>query len=147
MIPISCHGLFPWQSAVVEGVHVDDLLRFHHDGRLGLVFEPALALEGNPQLVHHGTAEGPLWRKIEKKKENRMGFRPLPPVQMLWAREQACSPRRQTNFVAYPSSTPPTTSTQSCHRGKIGEIYNKAGRECWMGEGVGWREGAGPKAA
>lgn len=44
-IPILGHGLFPWQSAVVEGVHVDDLLRFHHDGRLRLVFEPALALE------------------------------------------------------------------------------------------------------
>lgn len=69
-IPILGHGLFPWQSAVVEGVHVDDLLRFHHDRRLGLVFEPALALEGNPQLVHHGTAEGPLQREKEKAEQN-----------------------------------------------------------------------------
>lgn len=76
-IPILGHGLFPWQSAVVEGVHVDDLLRFHHDGWLGLVFEPALALEGNPQLVHHGTAEGPLQRETGKK-ENRIDFRLLP---------------------------------------------------------------------
>lgn len=59
-IPILGHGLFPWQSAVVESVHVDDLLRFHHNGWLGLVFEPALALEGDSQLLHHGTAEGPL---------------------------------------------------------------------------------------
>lgn len=65
MIPILGHGLFPWQSAVVKGVHVDDLLRFYHDGWLGLVFEPALALEGYPQLIHHGAAEGPLQRKIE----------------------------------------------------------------------------------
>lgn len=74
-IPILGHGLFPWQSAVVEGVHVDDLLRFHHDGWLGFVFEPALALEGNPQLVHHGTAEGPLQMETEKEEQN--GFRPL----------------------------------------------------------------------
>lgn len=67
------HSLFPWQSSVVEGVHVDDLLGFHHDRRLGLVFEPALALEGNPQLLHHGTAEGPLQGK-EKDKEG-VGFK------------------------------------------------------------------------
>lgn len=54
------HGLFAWQSPVIEGVHVDDFISFDHDGRLRLVFEPALALEGNPQLVHHGTAEGSL---------------------------------------------------------------------------------------
>lgn len=65
-IPISGHGLFPWQSAVVESVHVDDLLRFHHSGWLGLVFEPALALQGHLQLLHHGTAEGPLQGTIGK---------------------------------------------------------------------------------
>lgn len=65
-IPISGHGLFPWQSAVVESVHVDDLLRFHHSGWLGLVFEPALALQGHLQLLHHGTAEGPLQRSKGK---------------------------------------------------------------------------------
>lgn len=65
VIPISCHGLFPWQSAVVEGVHVDNLLRFRHDGRLRLVFEPALALQWHPQFVHHDSAEGPLkFKKI-----------------------------------------------------------------------------------
>lgn len=89
-IPISGHGLFPWQSAVIESVHVDDLLCFHHDRRLGLVFEPALALEGNPQLVHHGAAEGSLQREIEKQEQN--GFQTASPVQTLWAREQACSP-------------------------------------------------------
>lgn len=66
--PILRHGLFPWQSAVVEGVHVDDLLRFHHDRRLRLVFEAALALEGNPQLVHYRTAKGPLQKEIEGEK-------------------------------------------------------------------------------
>lgn len=69
-IPILGHGLFPWQSAVVEGVHVDDLLCFHHDRRLGLVFEPPLALEGNPQLVHHGAAEGPLQRETKKSEDS-----------------------------------------------------------------------------
>lgn len=61
--PILGHSLFPWQSAVVEGVHVDDLLRFHHDGGLGFLFESPLAFEGDLQLVHHGTAEGPLPRE------------------------------------------------------------------------------------
>lgn len=69
-IPILGHGLFPWQSAVVESVHVDDLLRFHHNGWLGLVFEPALALEGDSQLLHHGTAEGPLQRTKETAELN-----------------------------------------------------------------------------
>lgn len=69
-IPILGHGLFPWQSAVVESVHVDDLLRFHHNGWLGLVFEPALALEGDSQLLHHGTAEGPLQRTKETAEVN-----------------------------------------------------------------------------
>lgn len=80
-IPILGHGLFPWQSTVVEGVHVDDLLRFHHDRWLGLVFEPALALEGDPQLVHHGTAEGSLQRKTERPE--RKGFQTTSPIQML----------------------------------------------------------------
>lgn len=80
-IPILGHGLFPWQSAVVEGVHVDDLLRFHHDRRLGLVFEPALALEGNPQLVHHGAAEGSLQRETGEAEQN--GLQAASPVQML----------------------------------------------------------------
>ena len=58
---VSGHGFFAWQSSVVECVHVNDLLRLDHDGRLGLVFEATLALEGHPQFVHHGTAEGALW--------------------------------------------------------------------------------------
>lgn len=82
MIGISGHGLFPWQSAVVESVHVDDLLRFHHDRRLRLVFEPALALEGNPQLVHHSTAEGPLQRETERERKGEQnGFQTASPVQ------------------------------------------------------------------
>lgn len=66
--PTSGHSLFAGQSAVVEGVHVDDLLRFHQGRGRRLVFEPALALEGHPQLVHYGTAEGPL-----RREEDRMG--------------------------------------------------------------------------
>lgn len=77
VIPLLGHGLFPWQSAVVEGVHVDDLLRFYYDRWLRLVFEPALALEGHPQFVHHGIAEGPL-HEGNRKKKTRMGFWPLP---------------------------------------------------------------------
>lgn len=69
--PTSGHSLFAGQSAVVEGVHVDDLLRFHQGRGRRLVFEPPLALEGDSQLVHHGTAEGPLWRE-----EDKMGSRP-----------------------------------------------------------------------
>lgn len=64
--PTSGHSLFAGQSAVVEGVHVDDLLRFHQGRGRRLVSEPPLALEGDSQLVHHGTAEGPLWRQEDK---------------------------------------------------------------------------------
>lgn len=69
--PTSGHSLFAGQSAVVEGVHVDDLLRFHQGRGRRLVSEPPSALEGDSQLVHHGTAEGPLWRQ-----EDKMGSRP-----------------------------------------------------------------------
>lgn len=71
--PTSGHGLFAGQAAVVEGVHVDDLLRFHQGRGRSLVFEPPLALEGHPQLVHHGTAEGPL-----RRQEDRVGSRRSP---------------------------------------------------------------------
>lgn len=37
-VPDLGHGLFPWQSSVVEGVHVDDLFCFHYDRWLGFVF-------------------------------------------------------------------------------------------------------------
>lgn len=95
-IPSLGHGLFPWQSAVVESVHVDDLLRFHHDRWLRLVFEPALALEGNPQLVHHGTAEGPLQR------ERREWASVCSPAQTLRAKEQVVPTVANANFVAFP---------------------------------------------
>lgn len=48
LVSILSHGLFARQSSVIEGVHVDDFIRFDHDGWLRLVFEPSLALEGNP---------------------------------------------------------------------------------------------------
>lgn len=83
-IHILGHGLFSWQSTVIEGVHVDDLLCFDHDRWLGLVFEPALALKGDPQLVHHGAAEGPLWRESEKKGAEWI----IEPYQISCARQQ-----------------------------------------------------------
>lgn len=126
-IPILGHGLFPWQSAVVEGVHVDDLLRFHHDGRLGLVFEPALALEGNPQLVHHGAAEGPLQRETEKREQN--GFQTASPFRMLWTREQTRSPPWAASFCSPPQSPITPLLTQLRAATEDGEIYSVAGWE------------------
>lgn len=73
--PTSGHSLFAGEPALVEGVHVDDLLRFHQGGGRRPVFEAPLALERDSQLVHHGTAEGRLWRQ-----EDRMGSsRDTPP--------------------------------------------------------------------
>lgn len=77
--PTSGHSLFAGQSAVVEGVHVDDLLRFHQGGGRRLVFGSALALEGHSQLVHHGTAEGPLRRQEDKMGSSPPKTRPATP--------------------------------------------------------------------
>lgn len=96
VILISCHGLFARQSAVIEGVHVDDLLRFNQDGRGGLVFEPALALEWNPQLVHHGAAERPLQRDRKKTEcasvrcAGMVSLRPLFSFQLLFCLVKHC---------------------------------------------------------
>lgn len=73
--PCSGHGLLPRQPVVFGGVHVDDLLCFHHHG-WRLVFEPPLALERNTQLVQHRAAEGPLWRDREEERASE-GGRPL----------------------------------------------------------------------
>lgn len=54
--------VLPWQPSVVERVHVDHGISLHHDGRLGLVFDPPLAGERQPDLVGHGAAEGALER-------------------------------------------------------------------------------------
>lgn len=43
-------------------MHVDHGVRLHHDGWLGLVLDPPLAREGQPDLVGHGAAEGALGR-------------------------------------------------------------------------------------
>lgn len=43
-------------------MHVDHGVRLHHDGWLGLVLDPALAGERQPDLVGHGAAEGALGR-------------------------------------------------------------------------------------
>lgn len=54
------HAVLAGQPAVVEGVHVDHGVRLHQHGGLGLVLDPALAGERQPDLVGHGTAEGAL---------------------------------------------------------------------------------------
>lgn len=114
-IPILGHGLFPWQSSVVEGVHVDNLLCFHHDGRLELVFVPALALEGNPQFVHHGTAERSL-QKNEKEKGEQNGF-----SHCLFVMDNRTSLFSLCAAWFLPQSQS-TVSSQSSHRGKRSNI-------------------------
>ena len=59
---VAGHVVLPWQPSVVERVHVDHGVRLHHDGWLGLVFDPSLAGERQPDLIGHGAAEGALGR-------------------------------------------------------------------------------------
>lgn len=70
MVHPSCHGLFPRQPSVIEGMHVDDLLSLDDDGRLRLLLETALALEGCADLIHHGAAEG----LLDGRQEGRWGW-------------------------------------------------------------------------
>lgn len=52
--------VFAGKPPVVECVHVDDGVGLHHEGRLGFVLRALLAGEGQPDLLGHGAAEGPL---------------------------------------------------------------------------------------
>lgn len=63
----SSHGLFPWQSPVIEGVHVNHLLCFDDAGRLWFLFEVPLTLQRHSELIQHGTAEWPLNRRRKRK--------------------------------------------------------------------------------
>lgn len=64
---VAGHVVLPWQPAVVEGVHVDHGVRLHHDRGLGLVLDPPLAGERQPDLIGHGTTEGALGRNGDRK--------------------------------------------------------------------------------
>lgn len=57
---VAGHVVLAGQPSVVEGVHVDHRVRLHHHGGLGLVLDPALAGERQPDLIGHGAAEGAL---------------------------------------------------------------------------------------
>lgn len=68
---LSCHCFLPWESPVVERVHVNDLLCLDDSRRLWLLFETTLALQRDTQFIHNGTAERSLKKKTREGGQKR----------------------------------------------------------------------------
>lgn len=64
--------VFAGKPPVVERVHVDDGISLHHEGRLGFVLRALLAGEGQPNLLSHGAAEGPLEAERPEEEDVRV---------------------------------------------------------------------------
>lgn len=69
--PALCHGFFTWQPSVVKCVHVDNFFCFHNNRGLWLVFQSTLTLQRHPQLLYHGTTEGPLQKEREEQERKK----------------------------------------------------------------------------